>query len=140
MSESNRRQSIRVPGFSHGPNPIPAASRVGNVVVTGGIAGKDPANDDTPDDPIAQVKFAFLQVRRILEAAGATPEDIVKVDVLVKDFGLRDAINAEWVKMFPDENSRPARHIVKYDHLGRNMQIQLTATAVLADGAVGLAR
>jgi 2-iminobutanoate/2-iminopropanoate deaminase len=131
MGDSNKRRSIRIPGFSHGPNPIPAASRIGNVIITSGVAGKDPATDDTPDDPNAQVVFAFLQVRRILEAAGATPEDVVKLEVLVKDFGLRDAINGEWLKMFPDEDSRPARHIVKYDHLARNMQIQLTATAVL---------
>jgi len=127
----SKRQSIHVDGFSHGPNPIPAASRVRNVVITGGIAGQDPATSKTPDDPTAQVGFAFLQMKRILAAAGATPEDIVKVDVVVKDFGLRDAINVEWLKMFPDEHSRPARHVVKYDHFGGNIQIQLTATAVV---------
>lgn len=132
MSGSSKRQSIHVDGFSHGPNPIPAASKVGNVVITGGIAGQDPATSKTPDDPTAQVGFAFLQMRRIIEAAGGTTENIVKIEVVVKDFNLRDAINVEWLKMFPDEHSRPARHVVKYDHFGGNVQIQLTATAVLA--------
>lgn len=133
MSDTTtKRRSIHVDGFSHGPNPIPAASRVGNVVITGGIAGQDPATSKTPDDPAQQVAFAFLQMKRILAAAGATPEDIVKVEVVVKDFALRDAINKEWLAMFPDEHSRPARHVVKYDHFGGNVQIQLTATAVVA--------
>jgi hypothetical protein len=34
--------------------------------------------------------------------------------------------------MFPDEHSRPARHVTKYDNFGGNVQIQLTATAVIA--------
>jgi enamine deaminase RidA (YjgF/YER057c/UK114 family) len=127
----SKRHSIHVDGFSHGANPIPAASRVGNVVITGGIAGQDPATTKTPDDAGEQVRLAFLQMKRILEAAGAKPDDIVKVDVAVKDFALRDAINKEWLAMFPDEHSRPARHVTKYDHFGGNVQIQLTATAVL---------
>jgi enamine deaminase RidA (YjgF/YER057c/UK114 family) len=127
----SKRHSYHVEGFSHGPNPIPAASRVNNVIITGGIAGQDPASAKVPDDPKAQVEFAFVQMKRILAAAGATPEDIVKVDVAVKDFALRDAINVEWLKMFPDEHSRPARHVTKYDHFGGNVQIQLTATAVV---------
>ena len=127
----SKRHSYHIDGFSHGPNPIPAVSRVGNVVITGGIAGQDPATTKTPDDPTAQVQFAFLQMGRILEAAGATTEDIVKVDVVVKDFALREAVNVEWLKMFPDEHSRPARHVTKYDHFGGNVQIQLTATAVV---------
>jgi enamine deaminase RidA (YjgF/YER057c/UK114 family) len=132
VSDSSKRRSIHVDGFSHGANPIPAASRVGNVVITGGIAGQDPATEKVPDDPAAQVAFAFTQMGRILAAAGASPENIVKVECAVKDFALRDAINKEWLKMFPDEHSRPARHVTKYDHFGGNVQIQLTATAVIA--------
>ncbi len=132
MSDSSKRRSIHVDGFSHGANPIPAASRVGNVVITGGIAGQDPATTKVPDDAAEQVKFAFVQLGRILAAAGASPEDLVKVDVVVKDFALRDAVNKEWLVMFPDEHSRPARHVTKYDHFGGNVQIQLTGYAVIA--------
>lgn len=131
MSESSRRRSVHVENYSHGANPIPAASRVGNVVITGGISGQNPADGKTPDDPQAQVAHAFAQMERILKAAGASTEDVVKVDVVVKDFSLRDAINAEWLKMFPDEHSRPARHVTKYDHFGGNVVLQLTATAVV---------
>ena len=43
--------------------------------------------------------------------AGGTTEDIIKINSFVKDPATqRAALNAEWVKMFPDPNSRPARH------------------------------
>ena len=35
----SRRRSIDIPGLSHGPNPIPQASVVGNLLVSGGVMG-----------------------------------------------------------------------------------------------------
>ncbi|HYZ17872.1 MAG TPA: RidA family protein, partial [Candidatus Acidoferrum sp.] len=99
------RRSIEVDNFSHGPNPIPAASRVGNVVMTGGIAGSDPATGVVPDDPQLQVAHAFANVKRILAAAGARTDDIVKLSITVRSFDLRGAINEQWLGMFPDEHS-----------------------------------
>ena len=37
-----KRQSIEIEGFAH-KNPIPAASRLGNMLMTGIITGMDPA-------------------------------------------------------------------------------------------------
>jgi hypothetical protein len=56
------RQSIEVEHLSHGSNPIPAACRVGNVIMTGGIAGRDPATGDVPDDARLQVAHAFTSL------------------------------------------------------------------------------
>lgn len=133
MSESSRRRSVHVENYSHGANPIPAASRVGNVVITGGISGQNPADGKTPDDPQAQVAHAFAQMERILKAAGASTEDVVKVDVVVKDFSLRDAINAEWLKMFPDEHSRPARHTFAAPDMAGSMLVQCEIYAVIGN-------
>lgn len=126
-----KRTSIEVEGFSHAGNPIPAASRVGNVVMTGGISGQDPATGKVPDDAIAQVALAFANLEKIITAAGASVEDIVKVSVAVKTFELRAEINVQWLKMFPDEHSRPARHVTKYDNFGGSTAIQLEAYAVI---------
>lgn len=127
----SNRKSIEVEGFSHGANPIPAASRVANVVMTGGISGLDPATGKVPEDPSAQVVQAFLNLEKILKAAGASLEDVVKVGVVVKSLALRDEINVQWVKYFPDAHSRPARHTTQYDHFGGATAIQLEATAVI---------
>ncbi|MDB5027621.1 MAG: RidA family protein [Candidatus Eremiobacteraeota bacterium] len=127
------RRSIEVDGFGHGANPIPAASRVGNVVMTGGISGADPATGVIPEDRQLQVAHAFENLRRILEAAGAGPDDVVKVSVTVRAFDLRPWINEQWLAMFPDEHSRPARHVSRYDHFSGEMAIQLEAYAVIPD-------
>ena len=54
----------------------------------------------------------FDNVRRVIEAAGGTPDDIVKMTVWITDRALRPTINKYWVEMFPDPHSRPARHTV----------------------------
>ncbi len=53
------------------------------------------------------------------------------VTVHMKDRGQRDAVNKEWVKMFPDETNRPARKAVRSDSLVGVNLIQLEAVAWL---------
>lgn len=131
------RRSIEVAHFGHGGIPIPAASRVGNVVMTGGIAGSDPATGDVPSDSALQIANAFANLRRILEAAGARTDDVVKLSITVRSFDLRGTINEHWLAMFPDANSRPARHVTRYDHFSGDVVLQIEAYAVIADVASG---
>lgn len=104
-----RRKSIHIPGFSH-VNPIPAGSRVGNVVMSGVILGRDPATGKVPPDLQEQCQLMLGHARAIVEAAGGTVDDIIKITVWLKNPEDREALNKEWVKMFPDPESRPARH------------------------------
>jgi 2-iminobutanoate/2-iminopropanoate deaminase len=104
------RRSVNFPGFSH-QNPIPNASRVGNIVMSSVIGGSNPGTRELPPTLEAQVANVFGYIRSAIEAAGGTPEHIVKINFYVKDPATqREALNAEWLKMFPDANSRPARH------------------------------
>lgn len=123
------RKSIEVAGFSHGNLPIPAASRVGNIVATGGIPGIDLETSQFPADAAAQAANAFALLRKILAAAGVAPQDVVKVTVFVKEPAVREFVNREWIAMFPDPHSRPARHTLNYS-LAEPMLLQLEALAV----------
>jgi len=106
----SKRRSINFPGFSHA-NPIPNASRIGNIMMSSVISGRDPATGETPDDMGEQIVNIFTHLRSAVEDAGGSPDDIIKVTFWVGDPATgRAALNEEWVKMFPDENSRPARH------------------------------
>ncbi len=125
------RRSIEVEGFGHHGNPVVAASRVANVVMTGGISGQDPQTAVVPIDESMQIDFAFANLQRILIAAGASLEDVVKVDVVVKSPKLRETVNQHWVRLFPDPASRPARHLMQYDHFGGHTIIHLQAYAVI---------
>jgi 2-iminobutanoate/2-iminopropanoate deaminase len=107
-----RRRSITIEGFSH-KNPIPAGCRVGGLLFSGSIQGADPASGRYGETLEAQCALMFAHVRRIVEAAGGSTDDIVKMTVWMADRAQRAALNAEWLKMFPDPQSRPARHTMQ---------------------------
>lgn len=104
----SRRTSIYVDSFRHA-NPIPAACRVGDVVHSGVITGRDPATGRPAETLDRQVELMFGHLRAIVAAAGASVDDIVKVTLWLSDRSDRAAVNREWVAMFPDEADRPAR-------------------------------
>ncbi len=124
------RRSVEVPGLHHGGLPIPVACVVGNLLASSGISPLDPATGGIPDAVEEQVELVFANVRRVLEAAGGRPEDVVKCTVFVRDKAIRPIIDKHWTQMFPDEASRPARHTLRIDLAG-SMQIQLEILAVL---------
>jgi len=76
----------------------------------------------------------FENVRRVIGAAGGSPEDIVKMTVWITDRALRPILNKHWIEMFPDANSRPARHTVTSRDFMPPMQIQCDLLAVLDEG------
>jgi enamine deaminase RidA (YjgF/YER057c/UK114 family) len=126
------RRSIEVPGLRHRA-PIPQASVVGNLLVSGGISPIDPETGVTPDSTEEQVAIVFANVRRVVAAAGGTVEDIVKCTVFVQDRAIRPVVDKYWVEMFPDAASRPARHTLPAELQG-SMQLQFEIMAVLGQG------
>ena len=108
------RSSVYVEGFSH-KNPIPAACRIGAMVYSGSIQGSDPATGQYGGTLEEQSRLMFEQVRRIVDAAGGGVGDIIKMTVWMKDRTRRAALNGPWLEMFPDPQSRPARHTMNAD-------------------------
>ena len=68
--------------------------------------------------------------RRVLELAGI--EHQAPIPQADGDDAYRGDVNREWLSMFPDEDDRPARHIVRTD-LRRGMLVQCEFVAVLGD-------
>ena len=105
-----KRRSINGSRARH-ENPIPNACRIGNIVMSSVIGGANPGTRELPPNLEQQVANVFGHIRHDVEAAGGTVDDIVKVTFWVKDPAKqRAALNEEWVKMFPNPESRPARH------------------------------
>ena len=126
-----KRRSVQVEGVRH-VNPIPSACRRRPFVVSGAISGADPATGKVPADLDTQCRQMFDNVRRVIAAAGGSPEDIIKMNVWISDRGLREIMNRYWVEMFPDPDSRPARHTVTHADFTPPMQIQCDLLAVVA--------
>ncbi len=64
----------------------------------------------------------------MLQAGGASLDDVAKFSVTIKDNSVREALNAEWLACFPDPHDRPARHIVVQD-LQHGMWLQIEVMA-----------
>lgn len=129
MSEQQKR-SLEVPGVTHGNAPIPMGARVGNVIYSSGIMGKDPATDQLPADLESQVRFAFQNMATLLQAGGATLDNVVRMSVFITDDSARKPVNEAWLNAFPDPHDRPARHTTKHDLPG-GMLVQLEIVAVI---------
>jgi 2-iminobutanoate/2-iminopropanoate deaminase len=105
-----RRQSVDLSYMRHG-NPFPIGTRIGNVVLSGAIHCVEEQSGQIPEDPEEQVAAMFNNIANFMKAAGGTTQDIIKLTLLVKEPKYSAFINNEWVKMFPDEESRPTRKI-----------------------------
>ena len=125
------RLSIHVDGFGH-RNPIPAACRIGPLLESGSIQGNDPATGKPAATIELQCRLMLDQVRRIVEAAGGDTRDIVKLTVWMKDRSQRPALNVPWLEMFPDAQSRPARHAIIAPELDMGKLIECSFTAWIA--------
>jgi len=128
-----RRESIELPGFGHA-NPIPAAARIGNLLMSGVLTGRDPATREMPASLDDQCTNVFTHVRALLAAAGGSCDDVVKMTFWLAAHRDRDALNREWVAMFPDPTDRPARQAMAATLDGACL-IQCDLVAVLTDPA-----
>ena len=125
-----KRKSINGSRARH-ENPIPNASRVGNVVMSSVIGGTRPGTRELPASLEEQVANVFAYIKHDVEAAGGSVDDIIKITFWVKDpVSQRAALNTEWVKMFPDPEARPARHTLTLPADSRAL-VQADFTAVL---------
>lgn len=125
----SRREAIYIDSFRHA-NPAPAACRIGDLVMSGGIHGRDPVTGETPDSLEDQLALTFRHVRSIIEAAGGDVSDIIKMTFWVRDRAERPKINFEWERMFPDPADRPARHVMR-GNLDDYMKVQCDFVAVV---------
>lgn len=123
-----KRRSISAPDIPEHVNPIPAATRIGNLLFSSAIGGEDPDTHELPDDVETQIANTFRTVRAILREGGATVDDIGKMSVYLADKGHRKLVNPHWLEMFPDEKSRPVRHTTEAKlPPGRHIQVEIIA-------------
>lgn len=123
-----KRKSINLKGFGH-TNPIPVACRLGNLVMSGSILPRD-EKGVIPVTLEEQCALMFRYVKDLMTEAGGTPDDIIKVNVGMKDSSNREILNKHWVAMFPEPEARPARHTEKRE-LSPGILIACEITALI---------
>lgn len=125
----SRRRSIYIEGFSH-ENPIPAGCILDNVLMSGIIYGLDPQTGKAASTMEEQCRLMFRHIRNVLSEAGASPDDLIKLNVQLLDRSQREALNEEWTKLFPDPSTRPVRQAMQANLTGGKL-IQCDFIAVL---------
>jgi enamine deaminase RidA (YjgF/YER057c/UK114 family) len=123
-----KRRSLSAPDIPEHVNPIPAATRIGNLLFSSAVGGEDPGSHELPEDPESQIANAFKTIRAIMREGGGSVEDIGKMNVYLADKRNRKLVNPHWLEMFPDEDSRPVRHTTgKRLPAGRHIQVEIIA-------------
>ncbi len=111
-----------------GPAP---AGPYSHAVVSGGfvfISGQGPVNPETgtmPDAFTDQVRQTFKNVQTILEAAGSSLDEVVKVNAYVTDLTRFAEFNEVYKEFFQDEP--PARTTVATALLGILVEVDCIA-------------
>lgn len=111
-------------GYSH-------AVKVGNTVYVAGQVGCAPDGSVVPGGFTPQAERAFENLRLVLEAAGATLNDVVKLNTYLKDIPAnRRAYNDVRKRYFPEPC--PASTLVEIVNLaGPDLLIEVEAIAVI---------
>src|SRR5215468_6543135 len=113
--------------------PLSFAARVGDLLYISGIPGFD-ANGALPDGFEAQFGNVVTNIKRVLDQAGATLRDLVKVNVLLTRAGDVAAMNALYAGAFGPP-PYPARTTCVVQALpDPKMLIEIEAVASLAKG------
>ena len=129
------------------PKPVgryPHARKVGNLLFLSGIGPRDPETNEVPGlkrdasgnyisfDFEAQCHSVFNNVKRVLEASGASWTDLVDVTVFLtnmeRDFNTYNSIYASYFKENP-----PCRTTVGISALPTPICIELKCIAVLGE-------
>ncbi|MEP0913116.1 RidA family protein [Leptolyngbya sp. GB1-A1] len=108
-----------------------AVVAAGQLVFAAGQIALDPATGTIvgEGDVARQTEQVFANLKGVLEAAGATLQDIVKTTVFLVDMNDFAAMNAVYAQYF-DEALAPARACVEVSRLPKDVRVEIECIAV----------
>lgn len=121
----------------HAPAPVgpysQAIAATGQFVFVAGQIALDPHTGTIvgEGDVTQQTKQVMTNLTAVLEAAGATPQDIVKTTVFLTDMNDLAAMNAVYAQYF-NEATAPARACVEVARLPKDVRVEIECIAVIA--------
>ena len=110
--------------------PYSQEIKAGNTIY---VSGQIPLIPETmeiiSDDVQEQTKQSLENVKAVLEAAGATLNDVVKASVFIKDMNDFAKINEIYATYFTENN--PARACVEVARLPKDVKVEIEVIAVV---------
>ena len=127
-----RRQPIGVPGFT---DLQMLGARVGSLVFSSPIDGRDPSTGRRSDDPKTQMRQAFHNMESFVTQAGGSKDELIHVFIFVRSKDDQKDMLDVWLEAFPVDGDRPARKAIFDPTLERDSKIiHLLCVAVLDHG------
>ncbi len=112
--------------------PYEQAIRVGPFLFTSGQIPLEPADGSLVTGEIEETtERVILNLKGILEAAGASLAQVIKVTVYLTDMSQFARVNAVYEKYFGE--SKPARACVEVSALPKNVPVEMEAVALVDD-------
>ncbi len=139
-------KAVRTQAAPRAVGSYPHARRVGGLLFLSGIGPRDAVTDailgnvhDSAGrlisyDIDSQTRAVFANVRAVLQASGASWEDLVDVTVYLTDMARDfDAYNAVWAEYFPDADTAPCRTTLGITALPTPIAIELKCVAAIKE-------
>lgn len=107
-------QAIKAPPFLFVSGMVPIDLKLGKIVETT-IEG--------------QTRQVLHNIEEVLKAAGLTFQDVVKMEVFLKDLNDFQAMNGIYAQKFP-QDAKPARHAFQVARLPLDALVEISCTAL----------
>lgn len=108
--------------------PYSAATRFGNLVFSSGFTGVDPESGNVPSGVEAQTRQSLDNLSHVLDMAGSSLRNVLKVNVFLTDISDYDAMNKVYREYFFED--LPARACVEVKGLStpeKRIEIEVIA-------------
>ncbi len=112
--------------------PYSQGTKMGNLVFTAGQIPLDPATGKMVADEITiQTERALQNLQAVLEAAGSSLQNVLKVTVFLQDMAEFGAMNGVYAQFFSD--NPPARSAVQVAALPLGARVEIEAVAFVTE-------
>ena len=122
-----KKSVISTPNAPAAVGPYAQGWTAGDFVLTSGQLGLDPVSGQLPAGIAAQAEQSCRNVAAVLEAAGASLQDVVKTTCFLADMGDFSAFNEVYARYFP---TKPARSCFAVKDLPKGGLCEIEAVAV----------
>ncbi len=110
------------------PGPYSQAIKYGDLIFVSGQTSDDPVTHEPVKDSIASQTVRILtHIKYILEAAGSSLENVLKVNVYLSDWEHKEEMNAVYKGFFP--HHPPARIAMAVKGLDAGLDVEIDCIA-----------
>jgi 2-iminobutanoate/2-iminopropanoate deaminase len=121
-------ERITPPGVPSPRGPYSPAVRAGDFIFVSGQVSADPETDKMSlGDVRHETRVVLNNIRRILEGCGATPADVVKCSVFLRDGRDFAAMNEVYAEFFGEQ--KPARTTVEAKFANPEIKVEIDCIA-----------